>query len=511
MRGMRKLLRNVMTVPPETSGRNIREVNILIDHDKIVEVKPGAEFTPATGEFEDIDCRGLLAIPGLINGHFHSSTNLMKGRLEGLPLELFMLHEVPPLGGSLPPDRMVYVRTMLGAIEMLKHGITSVQDDVFFVPIPSPGNIAAVMSAYSDSGMRATVALDQPNIVEYEKYPFLKDLLPADRRRRFEMAPVPETAELLALYDYLIDNWNCTQDGRIRAAVSCSAPHRVTEDYLGSLSDLSRNLGLPFYMHILETKTQRVFGDSRFGRSILQYVHDRDVLDQRCNVIHGIWLDDADISTIAEAGSVIVHNPVCNLRLGSGIMPFRRIRDAGIPVCLGTDEALADDSINLWTTMKIAGLIHNITDPEYRNWPVADEILACAHEGGARAMGFENLIGRLAPGYQADIALLDLNEIAFTPLNDVCRQLVYCENGSSVRMTMVAGRILVREGRVCSVDEEGIKEEAREFALAFADDLTVSQKTAAELEPLYREMYLRAAATDVGMNRWGNCEHRNDR
>ena len=178
MRGMRKLLRNVMTVPPETSGRNIREVNILIDHDKIVEVKPGAEFTPATGEFEDIDCRGLLAIPGLINGHFHSSTNLMKGRLEGLPLELFMLHEVPPLGGSLPPDRMVYVRTMLGAIEMLKHGITSVQDDVFFVPIPSPGNIAAVMSAYSDSGMRATVALDQPNIVEYEKYPFLKDLLP---------------------------------------------------------------------------------------------------------------------------------------------------------------------------------------------------------------------------------------------------------------------------------------------------------------------------------------------
>ena len=506
MRGARKLLRNVMMISPETTGRNTRDVNILIDHDKIVEVKPGAEFAPESGEVEDIDCRGLLAIPGLINGHFHSSTNLMKGCLDGLPLELFMLHEVPPLGGSLPPDRMAYVRTMLGAIEMLKHGITSVQDDVFFVPFPSPGNIAAVMSAYSDSGLRATVALDQPNVVEYEKYPFLKDLFPVDKRRRFEKATVPSTDELLALYDYLIDNWNCTQDGRIRAAVSCSAPHRVTEDYLGSLSDISRNLGLPFYMHILETKTQRVFGDSRFGRSILQYVHDRGVLDRRCNVIHGIWLDDADISTIVEAGSVIVHNPVCNLRLGSGIMPFRRIRDAGIPVCLGTDEALADDSINLWTTMKIAGLIHNITDPEYGNWPAADEILACVYEGGARAMGLENRVGALAPGYHADIALLDLNEIAFTPLNDVCRQLVYCENGSSVRMTMVAGRILVRDGRVCSVDEEGIKEEAREFARAHAHDQAVSQKTAAGLEPYYREMYLRAAATDVGMNRWAKCE-----
>ena len=166
MRGARKLLRDVMVIPPETTGRNIREVNILIDHDKIVEVNPGAEFTPATGEFEDLDCRGLLAIPGLINGHFHSSTNLMKGRLDGLPLELFMLHEVPPLGGSLPPDRMVYVRTMLGAIEMLKPGITSVQDRcVFLVPFPSPGNIDARscrLTRTRDCGH--TVALDQPNV-----------------------------------------------------------------------------------------------------------------------------------------------------------------------------------------------------------------------------------------------------------------------------------------------------------------------------------------------------------
>ena len=126
-------------------------------------------------------------------------------------------------------------------------------------------------------------------------------------------------------------------------------------------------------------------------------------------------------------------------------------------------------------------------------------------------MGLEKLVGALAPGYQADIALLDLNEIAFTPLNDVRRQLVYCENGSSVRMTMVGGQILVRDGRVCSVDEEGIKGEAREFALACADDLAVLQKTAAGLEPFYREMYLRAATTDVGMNRWGNAGTGNDR
>ena len=499
---MKKLIRSVMTIPAGKTDRNCREVNILIDDTRIVAVDPGAEFAPGTDGVEEFDGNGLLAIPGLINGHFHSSTNLMKGQLDGLPLELFMLHEVPPLGDALTPDRMVYVRTMLGAIEMLRHGITSVQDDAFFAPFPSPGNIDAILSAYSDSGIRATVALNQPNVVEYKKYPFLRELLPADGIRALETVPIPSSTELLALYGHLIDNWHCTQGGRIRAAVSCSAPHRVTEDYLGSLSDISRSLDLPFYMHVLETRVQRAFGDLVLGKSILRHVRDLGVLDRRSNVIHGIWLNDEDLSAIAKAGSTIAHNPVCNLRLGSGIMPFRRIRDFAIPICLGTDEAIADDSINLWTTMKFAGLIHNITDVEYKNWPTADEILSCVFSGGARAMGLENQVGSLAPGFQADIALLDLNEIAFTPLNDVRRQLVYCENGSSVRMTMVAGKILVHDGRVCSVDEESVKMEAREFTRAYAGELTRWQESAAELEPYYREMYLRAVATNVGMNRW---------
>ena len=498
---MKKLIRNVATISTGTSERHCCDVNILIKGRQIVTVAAGAEFASGTSDIEEINGAGMLAIPGLINGHFHSPANLMKGRLPGLPLEIFMLYEVPPLSDALPPDRMVYVRTMLGAIEMLKLGITSVQDDAFFTPRPSPGNIDAILSAYADAGIRATVALDQPNVVEYEKFPFLRDLLPADRIREMDAAPNSTSAELLALYDHLIDNWHGARGGRIRAAVSCSAPHRVSESYLGALSDISRDLGLPYYMHILETRVQRVFGDRNLGRSLVQYVHERSILDQRSNIIHGIWLDDADLGVIADTGALIAHNPVCNLRLGSGIMPFRKIRDFGIPICIGTDEALADDSINLWAAMKMAGLIHNITDPDYRNWTTADEILSCVFEGGARAMGLEDQIGVIAPGYQADIVLLDLNGIAFTPLNDVRRQLVYCENGSSVRMTMVAGEILVRDGRVSSIDEESIKREAREFTRANSKELAKAQTVATELEPYYRDMYLRSVSADVGMNR----------
>jgi 5-methylthioadenosine/S-adenosylhomocysteine deaminase len=501
---MRKILRNVRIIAADREGLSGETVNILIDGTRIAGIGANTAF-PDDGEaFEEIDGTDHLALPGLINGHFHSPANLWKGRLPGLPLEVFMLNEVPPLGDAVLPDRLVYVRTMLGAIEMLKLGITAVQDDAFFVPRPTPGNIDAILSAYRDSGIRATVALDQPNVAEYEKYPFLEHLLPEEILREMKAAPVQSVPELEGLYAHLIDTWHGSHDGRLRAAVSCSAPHRVTEDYLESLAAMSHRHGIPYYMHILETRVQRVFGDQKLGRSLVQYVKDRGVLDHRCNIIHGIWLDDDDLRTIAESGAVIAHNPVCNLRLGSGVMPFRRVRDHGIPICIGTDEAMADDSVNLWNAVKMAGLIHNITDPDYEKWPSAGEILDCVFAGGARAMGLEGEIGALVPGHQADIVLLDLNGIAFTPLNDIRRHLVYAENGSDVRLTMVAGGVVMRDGRLLTVDEEAIKAEAREYAYAMARETGQATDVAGRLEPYYRAMYLKAAATDVGMERWAH-------
>ncbi len=502
--GSLKIIRNVRTLCFDPAGTEFTEANILISGDQISDVGPALEFPTTHGDVEEINGTGKLAIPGLINGHFHSPANLMKGSLPGLPLEVFMLYEVPPLGDQPPPARLVYIRTLLGAIEMLKLGITSVQDDAFFVPFPDMPSINAVMEAYVDSGLRATVALDQPNVVEYEKYPYLDELLPQQMMQAMAQAPVPSSETLSDLYQTFIDKWHGAEDGRIGAAVSCSAPHRVTGDYLQFLSHLSHTHELPFYIHLLETKVQRVFGKQKLGQSLVQYLKQQNVLNKHVNLIHGIWIDDQDIKTIAEAGTLVAHNPICNLRLGSGIMPFRKIRDHHIPICIGTDEALADDSINLWNAVKLAGMIHNITDPDYRTWPTAKEILTCLFQGGARAMGKPNTIGAIAAGMQADITLLDLNHINFTPLNDVKRQLVYCENGASVCLTMVAGEVLMENGRLLKIDEEAVKREARALMTEQRSGLKKAAESAADLEPYYREMYLRAAAEDVGMNRWAN-------
>jgi cytosine/adenosine deaminase-related metal-dependent hydrolase len=501
---MNTVIHNVRVLTMDAADTEHACASVRIEGDRISAVEPG-RTVPGAGSpgLQEIDGTGQLLMPGLINAHFHSSVNHLKGALDSLPLEVFMLYESPPDGATMDP-RAAYVRTLLGAAEMLRGGVTSVLDDAFFVPAPTPALIDAVMQAYADSGMRATLALDQPNVPELDKLPFLAELLPAGLRARAAAPAAMDADALLRCYAHLLDAWHGREGGRLRAAVSCSAPQRVTRDYFAALDALSRRHDLPFFVHVLETKLQRVFGLEKLGgRSLVRHVRDLGFLTERTHLIHGIWIDAADMDLIAAAGAVVAHNPISNLRLGSGIMPFRALRERGIPICLGTDEAIADDAINLWSVAKLAGLIHNITVADYQRWPRAAEVLDCLIRGGARAMRSPAPLGAVAPGYQADLVMLDLDTLAFTPLNDLRRQLVYCENGSSVRLTMVAGRIVYRDGRLLHVDEAALRREARTHAERLGAAQAAAEAAAADWLPYYRQMYLQAAAADVGLKRCG--------
>ena len=244
-----------------------------------------------------------------------------------------------------------------------------------------------------------------------------------------------------------------------------------------------------------------MLGDVELGKSLVRYVHDLGLLDERMMVIHAIWIDDDDVALLARSGCTVAHNPVCNLRLGSGVMPFRKLRDAGVPICIGTDEATSDDAINVWFAAKTAAMVHSLSDVEYLSWPSASEILEAVLHGGARAMRLAHRIGRIAPGYAADIALLDLDTCAFTPCNDLVRQLVLCEDGGSVRMTIVNGRVVYENGRLTTVDERALRAEAREIASSQRPRMAEAEAAARRLDPFYRQMYLRASRQDVGLHR----------
>jgi 5-methylthioadenosine/S-adenosylhomocysteine deaminase len=447
----------------------------------------------------------LLMLPGLINAHFHSTANHLKGSIHALPLEPFMLYESPASPESLATPREAYLRTMLGAIEMLRTGTTTVQDDAFLMPYPTPAVVDAVMSAYEDSGIRAGVALDQSDLPEVEKLPYLERLAPPEILERLAAAPPADSAALLEVYEGFIARWHGAANGRLTAATSVSAPQRVSVEYFRALDDLSRRHNLPIFAHILETKAQRALGvDKRrvFGRSLVQYTADIGLLSDRMNVIHMVWADDRDLELVAEAGAVIAHNPVSNLRLGSGVAPFRRFRDYGISTSLGSDEAVCDDSCNLWGVVKLAGLIHNISDHDSDRWPSPAEVLDCLWRGGAAAVLKASELGVVEEGYLADLTLLNLDSVAFTPLNDLRAQLVYCQSGMDVEYTVVDGEVVFEQGSLARIDEGAILEEARELFRARQPAIQRVRDQTAELLPYYKAVAAEAAVADLGIDRW---------
>ncbi len=479
--------RNVRVLTMDAANTEWLTTNIHVTGQTIAALGPDIE--PGIND-RIVEGAGKLLMPGLINGHFHSPGSFNKGALDDMPLELFMLYEVPPFDCPPTSTRMHYLRTLLGAMEMLKGGVTAVHDDPFYVPVLTDELTDATMKAYADAGIRATVSINMPNVLEYSKYPFLYDLLPEEFRERMKSTEASNVDELLSSYRRFISSWHGAENGRLRCAVSCSAPQRVTKEYLHGLSDLSAKHDLPYNMHILETRLQRVLGDELLeGRSLVRYVEEEGVLNERSLVIHAIWVDERDMDILASSGCSIAHNPLCNLKLGSGVMPFRQLSKRGINICLGSDEMCSDDAVNMWNVAKLGGLVHKITEPDYRQWPKANEILHCVTRNGAIAMRQRDVTGSIEVGKQADLILLDLQTLNFTPLNDLRRQLIFCENGTSVRLVMVGGRIVAENGELLTVNEEEIKAEIRELWPEYLEQLQQVDHWAQTLEPIYRRMY----------------------
>lgn len=319
MRVGTSLIRNAHVLALDDADHEWPRADVVVQGARIAAVGPGVADTWTGPVARTIDATGMLVMAGLINAHFHSPGNLMKGCLDAMPLELFMLHEVPPLATAEDSSRLAYLRTQMGAVEMLRRDITCVHDDAYHVPVASRKGLDAIMQAYADAGIRATVAIDQPDVVEYDKYPYMAELLSDTQRLAMDAAPRQTREELLALYDYLISRWHGAANGRLAAAVSCSAPQRVTRDYFEGLPALSRKYDLPFNIHILETRLQRVLGQEKYGKSLVRCVGDLGLLDERMMVIHAIWFG---IFIILMCELALITPPVgMNLFVVQGVRP----------------------------------------------------------------------------------------------------------------------------------------------------------------------------------------------
>jgi 5-methylthioadenosine/S-adenosylhomocysteine deaminase len=455
-----------------------------------------------------LDAQGWLALPGLVNAHVHSSGAFNRGLVDNLPLELFMLYELPPFDfGPFAPE-LYRARVLFGTLEMVRRGVTAVLDDPIYAPAPSTETVDAVMGAYRDLGIRATVTIYQPELPEHEWFPYLADLLEPDVLARFVADRPPPADAIIAGYREFVARWHGAAEGRLRCGVSPSAPQRATDSYLTAMHALAAAHDMPYVLHVYESKVQRVAEQVAGRPSLVRRLDELGVLDERACIVHGVWIDDDDVERLAASGATVVHSPSGNLRCGSGLMPYRRLREAGVTIALCTDEATVEDTNNLWHVGRLAAQIHKISGPEFEHWPTAPEILHALTAGGAHAMGLQDTIGALRPGARGDIVLVDLAHPAYLPLADVSNHLVYGEDGSAVRRVIVDGQVIVSDGRVLTVDEEALIAEVRQLMPEWLEALRPASDWAERLRPAFDEMYRRCVATDVGFTRWTDNEER---
>jgi 5-methylthioadenosine/S-adenosylhomocysteine deaminase len=469
--------------------------DIAIEGDRIVEV--GERVEPRNGD-HDIDASDRIVIPGLVNGHLHSAEGLFRGRYENLPLELWGPYAYPFLPTEPISARLIELRTLAVAIESLKSGVTCVLDDVIQAPGQELDGLAAVFGAYRLAGLRANISLRMVDRSWLDTLPFAHEIVPESLMQVASSGGTRSAGYYLDLCKAAFADLHRPNDG-LRFVVAPSAPQRCTPELLEGAAALAEQHDSPLHIHLLETRVQAVAGKAFYGTTLGRYLANLGVLHERTTLAHAIWLSADDLEAIAASGACVVHNPISNLKLGSGIAPYDELRRHEIPIALGTDGVSSNDSTRMFEVMKFAALLHDVSTPDFDRWPRAEDIFVAATRGGARSVGIRDL-GTLAPGQLADIVLVDATTVSFSPLNKLVNHLVYSENGSSVRTVFVGGQIVVDEGRCIRFNEEDILAETRELASEFLERHLRTEAAHAVFEPYFREIWERAFQTPVELS-----------
>ncbi len=264
--------------------------------------------------------------------------------------------------------------------------------------------------------------------------------------------------------------WSHDRD-LVRPAVAPTIPHHCSDGFILGCADLAREFGVGLHSHVAELKVQAVTGIRLYGKTQTAHLDALGVLGPHFTVAHGVWLDNDDMTRLGDHGASVAHNPGSNMRLGGGIADSRTMLDRRVNLGIGTDGANCSDNQNMYEAMRLASFVSKVRGSDWRRWLSTREAALAATEGSARALGFEGQIGRLKPGYKADIVMLDLDHPNWLPFNDPVNQLVHTEDGSAVASVMIGGRLVVDNRRIVTIDLNGLRDrvEAARDRLAAAN------------------------------------------
>ena len=374
-----------------------------------------AEFRASHPELREIDCRGKLVMPGLVNTHCHAAMTLQRSYADDIPLMTWLNDYIWPFESRQTPDEVALGMT-LGIVEMLLGGVTSFVDMYYFedrcVEVAERLGIRAVLGCnYFDTNLE-------------------------------EVFRQVERAVGLA----------ASGSGRVRIAVAPHSPYTVSPENLVRGKELADRYGLGLMTHIAETRDEIRIVRVRYGCTPVEHLDSLGLLDRRCIGAHCIHVTDSDIGTLAARGVTVSHNPQSNMKISSGVAPVERMRAAGALVTVATDGTCSNNDLDLWEELRTAAFLQKSATGDPTALP-AWETLRMATANGARAMGCaDGELGVLREGALADLIVVDLQKPHLQPIHDVVSNLVYCGKASDVDTVVVDGRIVVENRRIEGVD-----------------------------------------------------------
>lgn len=414
------------------AGDRVLEGHAVVLHEgRIRDLLPAPEAVRRYDADHLVDLPAHLLIPGLINAHTHAAMSLLRGFADDLPLQIWLRERIWPAESRWVSEEFVEDGTLLSVAEMLRSGTTCFNDMYFY-----PDVVARVAGQV---GIRAVVGL-----------------IVLDFPTAWASGPQEYLARGLELHDAVRD------DPLVSTALAPHAPYTVSDGPLEQVAMYANELDLPVHIHVNETEAEVREARERTGETPLDRLERLGLLGPSLQAVHATQLSADDIGRLARASARVIHCPESNLKLASGLCPVQRLREAGVTVALGTDGPASNNDLNMLGEMRSAALLAKVVAGDPAALPAA-AVLRMATADAARALGLDERIGSLEPGKSADLVAVDLGRIETQPVYDPVSLLVYAAGREQVTDVWVAGRRLLQERQLTTVNEPEVVARAGEW------------------------------------------------
>lgn len=409
----------------------VENATVVTKSDRIIHIQQGSPLHVRGGE--TIDARHGIILPGLVNAHAHTAMTLFRGFADDLPLKEWLFKKIFPAESALLSPDTVYWGALLGCLEMIASGTTTVSDGYFFQD--------ATARAFQKAGLRALIA---HGVID------------------FPAPGVPDPKKNLQVGREFLEKWKGQSD-LLHPGLFCHSLTTCSESTLQEAMRISREFASPLQIHLSETKEEVNEVLARTGKKSVFYLESLGLLSNSMIAAHCVHLAEEEMELIARRGVGVVHCPESNMKLASGAVRMSRMIKKGAVVGLGTDGCASNNNLDLFGEMDTAAKLDKVYTLDPMNMQ-AFTVLKMATRWGARILGLEQEIGTVEVGKKADLIVVDLRSPHMVPLYHPISSLVYAASGGDVKDVMVNGKILMRDRRMTHVDTEEVMAKVREIS-----------------------------------------------